>query len=227
MGSPSRAGAERPGPPGGPGAGPNRHAPAAGPPHNGYRYDPDAKRHPGAAAPYPDPSALGGRAPGPPGQSPGPRPAPSGSSSREEGGRGRGWPQRWRAALAPGARPQRLAPRAGSDRDSCAESTDGWSSANCSTLPPPMSKIPADRYRAAGEPAQPPARRAEGRVGQEAVRSRPGLQREAPGEARQGGREEGLQVSGRHRGVPPAASALLREAVLRPVQTPQPGPLSG
>ncbi|XP_031415883.1 regulator of G-protein signaling 12b isoform X2 [Clupea harengus] len=38
-----------------------------------------------------------------------------------------------------------------SDQESYAESTDGWSSANCSTLPPPMSKIPADRYRAAGE----------------------------------------------------------------------------
>ncbi|KAK1791904.1 hypothetical protein P4O66_013885 [Electrophorus voltai] len=42
-----------------------------------------------------------------------------------------------------------------SDQDSYAESTDGWSSANCSTLPPPMSKIPADRYRAAGEIASP------------------------------------------------------------------------
>ncbi|XP_073718554.1 regulator of G-protein signaling 12b isoform X1 [Misgurnus anguillicaudatus] len=38
-----------------------------------------------------------------------------------------------------------------SDQESYAESTDGWSSANCSTLPPPMSKIPADRYRAAGD----------------------------------------------------------------------------
>ncbi|KAG5286269.1 hypothetical protein AALO_G00012910 [Alosa alosa] len=38
-----------------------------------------------------------------------------------------------------------------SDQESYAESTDGWSSANCSTLPPPMNKIPADRYRAPGE----------------------------------------------------------------------------
>ncbi|XP_028832122.1 regulator of G-protein signaling 12b isoform X2 [Denticeps clupeoides] len=38
-----------------------------------------------------------------------------------------------------------------SDQESYTESTDGWSSANCSTLPPPMSKIPADRYRAAGD----------------------------------------------------------------------------
>ncbi|XP_026103820.1 regulator of G-protein signaling 12-like isoform X1 [Carassius auratus] len=45
-----------------------------------------------------------------------------------------------------------------SDQESYAESTDGWSSANCSTLPPPMSKIPADRYRAAGEIATQPHR---------------------------------------------------------------------
>ncbi|KAL7889640.1 hypothetical protein AOLI_G00018980 [Acnodon oligacanthus] len=45
-----------------------------------------------------------------------------------------------------------------SDQESYAESTDGWSSANCSTLPPPMSKIPADRYRAAGEIACQPHR---------------------------------------------------------------------
>uniref|UniRef100_A0A8L0DUY9 Regulator of G protein signaling 12b n=1 Tax=Oncorhynchus mykiss TaxID=8022 RepID=A0A8L0DUY9_ONCMY len=49
-----------------------------------------------------------------------------------------------------------------SDQESYAESTDGWSSTNCSTLPPPMNKIPADRYRAplpAGDlplPPQPP-----------------------------------------------------------------------
>lgn len=45
-----------------------------------------------------------------------------------------------------------------SDQESYAESTDGWSSANCSTLPPPMSKIPADRYLAAGEIASQPHR---------------------------------------------------------------------
>ncbi|XP_067354246.1 regulator of G-protein signaling 12b isoform X3 [Channa argus] len=47
-----------------------------------------------------------------------------------------------------------------SDQESYAESTDGWSSANCSTLPPPMSKIPADRYRAPlapGDHLPPPA----------------------------------------------------------------------
>ncbi|XP_047435107.1 regulator of G-protein signaling 12b isoform X3 [Mugil cephalus] len=46
-----------------------------------------------------------------------------------------------------------------SDQESYAESTDGWSSANCSTLPPPMNKIPADRYRAPlapGDPLPPP-----------------------------------------------------------------------
>ncbi|KAJ8383157.1 hypothetical protein SKAU_G00039350 [Synaphobranchus kaupii] len=38
-----------------------------------------------------------------------------------------------------------------SDQESYAESTDGWSSANCSTLPPPMSKIPADRTESAAK----------------------------------------------------------------------------
>ncbi|XP_053560166.1 regulator of G-protein signaling 12 [Bombina bombina] len=37
-----------------------------------------------------------------------------------------------------------------SDQESYADSTDGWSSVNCGTLPPPMSKIPADRYRVEG-----------------------------------------------------------------------------
>ncbi|XP_031991352.1 regulator of G-protein signaling 12 isoform X1 [Hylobates moloch] len=43
-----------------------------------------------------------------------------------------------------------------SDQDSYTDSTDGWSSVNCGTLPPPMSKIPADRYRVEGSFAQPP-----------------------------------------------------------------------
>lgn len=43
-----------------------------------------------------------------------------------------------------------------SDQESYTDSTDGWSSVNCSTLPPPMSKIPADRYRVEGRVAQPP-----------------------------------------------------------------------
>uniref|UniRef100_A0A3B3DY11 Regulator of G protein signaling 12b n=1 Tax=Oryzias melastigma TaxID=30732 RepID=A0A3B3DY11_ORYME len=50
-------------------------------------------------------------------------------------------------------------PGLSSDQESYAESTDGWSSANCSTLPPPMNKIPADRYRAPlvpGDHMQPP-----------------------------------------------------------------------
>ncbi|KAM9678349.1 regulator of G-protein signaling 12 isoform 1-T1 [Trichechus inunguis] len=42
-----------------------------------------------------------------------------------------------------------------SDQDSYTDSTDGWSSINCSTLPPPMSKIPADRYRVEGSFVQP------------------------------------------------------------------------
>ncbi|XP_053528345.1 regulator of G-protein signaling 12 isoform X2 [Artibeus jamaicensis] len=43
-----------------------------------------------------------------------------------------------------------------SDQESYTDSTDGWSSINCGTLPPPMSKIPADRYRVEGSSAQPP-----------------------------------------------------------------------
>ncbi|XP_012811190.1 regulator of G-protein signaling 12 isoform X3 [Xenopus tropicalis] len=42
-----------------------------------------------------------------------------------------------------------------SDQESYADSTDGWSSINCGTLPPPMSKIPADRYRVEGNFGQP------------------------------------------------------------------------
>ncbi|KAF7248030.1 Regulator of G-protein signaling 12 [Varanus komodoensis] len=43
-----------------------------------------------------------------------------------------------------------------SDQESYTDSTDGWSSVNCGTLPPPMSKIPADRYRVNGSFGQPP-----------------------------------------------------------------------
>nr|XP_025977717.1 regulator of G-protein signaling 12 isoform X2 [Dromaius novaehollandiae] len=42
-----------------------------------------------------------------------------------------------------------------SDQESYTDSTDGWSSVNCGTLPPPMSKIPADRYRVDGTFGQP------------------------------------------------------------------------
>ncbi|XP_054247681.1 regulator of G-protein signaling 12 isoform X2 [Indicator indicator] len=42
-----------------------------------------------------------------------------------------------------------------SDQESYTDSTDGWSSVNCATLPPPMSKIPADRYRVDGSFGQP------------------------------------------------------------------------
>uniref|UniRef100_A0A8D0EFK3 Regulator of G protein signaling 12 n=1 Tax=Salvator merianae TaxID=96440 RepID=A0A8D0EFK3_SALMN len=42
-----------------------------------------------------------------------------------------------------------------SDQESYTDSTDGWSSVNCGTLPPPMSKIPADRYRVSGNFDQP------------------------------------------------------------------------
>ncbi|XP_034491786.2 regulator of G-protein signaling 12 isoform X1 [Marmota flaviventris] len=43
-----------------------------------------------------------------------------------------------------------------SDQESYTDSTDGWSSVNCGTLPPPMSKIPADRYRVEGSFTQAP-----------------------------------------------------------------------
>ncbi|XP_049486173.1 regulator of G-protein signaling 12 isoform X2 [Panthera uncia] len=43
-----------------------------------------------------------------------------------------------------------------SDQESYTDSTDGRSSVNCGTLPPPMSKIPADRYRVEGSLAQAP-----------------------------------------------------------------------
>ncbi|XP_063086337.1 regulator of G-protein signaling 12 isoform X5 [Cavia porcellus] len=43
-----------------------------------------------------------------------------------------------------------------SDQESYTDSTDGWSSVNCGTLPPPMSKIPADRYRVEGSFMQAP-----------------------------------------------------------------------
>ncbi|KAF1582783.1 Regulator of G-protein signaling 12, partial [Eudyptes chrysocome] len=42
-----------------------------------------------------------------------------------------------------------------SDQESYTDSTDGWSSVNCGTLPPPMNKIPADRYRVDGSFGQP------------------------------------------------------------------------
>ncbi|KAM6222004.1 regulator of G-protein signaling 12 [Rhynchocyon petersi] len=43
-----------------------------------------------------------------------------------------------------------------SDQESYTDSTDGWSSINCGTLPPPMTKIPADRYRLEGSFSRPP-----------------------------------------------------------------------
>uniref|UniRef100_A0A8D0GBB9 Regulator of G-protein signaling 12 n=1 Tax=Sphenodon punctatus TaxID=8508 RepID=A0A8D0GBB9_SPHPU len=42
-----------------------------------------------------------------------------------------------------------------SDQESYTDSTDGWSSVNCGTLPPPMNKIPADRYRVDGNFSRP------------------------------------------------------------------------
>ncbi|KAJ8416474.1 hypothetical protein AAFF_G00357620 [Aldrovandia affinis] len=124
-------------------------------PHrNGYRYEQEGKFH-FSELPHPDPPLLSGRHLGSTGRieaPPQPRQThyPNGKKAGVTGsahGDGQCWLpvhvlQDWRQGN-------------GSDQESYAESTDGWSSANCSTLPPPMSKIPADRYRAAGEITRP------------------------------------------------------------------------
>ncbi|KAJ8336108.1 hypothetical protein SKAU_G00394510 [Synaphobranchus kaupii] len=127
----------------------------AGPHRNGYRYEQEAKYHL-SEPPHPDPSQLAaGRHLGPSRMEP-PAPPPRshyphGKKAGVGGASHSGGGQRWLPVhvLKDWRRGN------GSDQESYAESTDGWSSANCSTLPPPMSKIPADRYRAAGEIAQP------------------------------------------------------------------------
>ncbi|XP_064201036.1 regulator of G-protein signaling 12-like isoform X1 [Anguilla rostrata] len=123
---------------------------------NGYRYEQEGKFHlPELSHPDPPP-VLSGRplgpcarmeVPVPPRHPHYPNGKAAGVSGAAHGGGGQRWLpvhvlQDWRHGNA-------------SDQESYAESTDGWSSANCSTLPPPMSKIPADRYRAAGEIARP------------------------------------------------------------------------
>ncbi|KAJ8272121.1 hypothetical protein COCON_G00109800 [Conger conger] len=147
------------------GSNPSRHVPnglwenpqsrnpgQAGPHRNGYRYDPEAK-YLLSDPPQPDASQLGSRHPGscrkeppaPPPRAHYPRGKKAGVGGAAHGG------QRWLPVHV--LRDWRRGNS--SDQESYAESTDGWSSANCSTLPPPMSKIPADRYRAAGDIAQP------------------------------------------------------------------------
>ncbi|KAL1023922.1 hypothetical protein UPYG_G00048990 [Umbra pygmaea] len=98
---------------------------------------------------------------------------------------------------------QPLGPGLCSDQESYAESTDGWSSANCSTLPPPMSKIPADRYRAplpaAEIPLAPqPARQTRQR--DEWAKKLFGPGERAGGKA-PGNRKDGEKKAGRFRGL--------------------------
>lgn len=73
-------------------------------------------------------------------------------SKRGAAGAGGGFSQRW----LPVHVLQEWQCGHASDQESYTDSTDGWSSVNCGTLPPPMSKIPADRYRVEGSLAQPP-----------------------------------------------------------------------
>ncbi|XP_029114711.1 regulator of G-protein signaling 12b isoform X1 [Scleropages formosus] len=116
---------------------------------NGYRYDHLSELG------HPDPSQLSGRHLGPAGRMEVPAPPPRAHypHAKKTGvaGAAQGGGQRWLPVHVLRDWQQGIS----SDQESYAESTDGWSSANCSTLPPPMSKIPADRYRAAGEIAQP------------------------------------------------------------------------
>ncbi|KAL4640283.1 regulator of G-protein signaling 12 isoform X2 [Arapaima gigas] len=116
---------------------------------NGYRCD-----HLSELA-HPDPPQLSGRHLNPPARVdvPVPPTRPHYPHSKKTGmaGAAQGGGQRWLPVHVLRDWQQGTS----SDQESYAESTDGWSSANCSTLPPPMSKIPADRYRAAGEIAQP------------------------------------------------------------------------
>ncbi|KAG9342498.1 hypothetical protein JZ751_016501, partial [Albula glossodonta] len=143
------------------GSNPSRHIPnglwenpqsrnpgQVGPHRNGYRYEQEGKYHL-SEHPHPDLPQLIGRHLGSSSRMEPPAPPPRSHYPRgkKAGVAGQRWLpvhvlRDWRQGNS-------------SDQESYAESTDGWSSANCSTLPPPMSKIPADRYRAAGEIAQP------------------------------------------------------------------------
>ncbi|XP_037685234.1 regulator of G-protein signaling 12 isoform X2 [Choloepus didactylus] len=127
-----------------------------GAPRNGTRCPGPEGSPPRAAAPPADSlrdwSAHSGptsHAEGPPASSPwGSVPPPT----RGALGAGCGPGQRW----LPGRVLQEWPCGLASDQESHTDSTDGWSSVNCGTLPPPMSKIPADRYRVEGPFAQPP-----------------------------------------------------------------------
>ncbi|XP_023685445.1 regulator of G-protein signaling 12b isoform X3 [Paramormyrops kingsleyae] len=121
---------------------------------NGYRFEHEGKYHL-SDLPHPDQSQLSARHLGSSGRMEGPAPPPRAhyQHAKKVGGAGAAHSggQRWLPVHVLRERQRGTS----SDQESYAESTDGWSSANCSTLPPPMSKIPADRYRAAGEIAQP------------------------------------------------------------------------
>ncbi|KAI1883499.1 hypothetical protein AGOR_G00232080 [Albula goreensis] len=131
-----------------------RNQSQAGPHWNGYRYEQEGKFHL-SELPHPDAPLISGRHLGPSARLEGPTQPwqPHYSNGKMSGvtGAAHGGSQRW----LPVHVLQDWRQANGSDQESYAESTDGWSSANCSTLPPPMSKIPADRYRAAGEIARP------------------------------------------------------------------------
>ncbi|XP_062333668.1 regulator of G-protein signaling 12b isoform X2 [Osmerus eperlanus] len=134
---------------------------------NGYRHDlhladlphPHPLPHPN---PHPEPSGRHPPRGGHPHHYP---PGKRGGAGGEKRGGGEASSQRWLPVHVlrdwrhhPGGGGGGLGPGLSSDQESYAESTDGWSSANCSTLPPPMNKIPADRYRAplpGGDLAQP------------------------------------------------------------------------
>ncbi|KAJ8000511.1 hypothetical protein DPEC_G00180880 [Dallia pectoralis] len=106
------------------------------------------------------------------------------------------------------AQGQAFGPGLCSDHESYAESTDGWSSANCSTLPPPMNKIPADRYRAplpAGDLPLPPrltTQRDEWAKKLFGVGGRNGDSGKGQTEGkRRGNRKDGEKKAGRFRGL--------------------------
>uniref|UniRef100_A0A8D1FX37 Regulator of G-protein signaling 12 n=1 Tax=Sus scrofa TaxID=9823 RepID=A0A8D1FX37_PIG len=149
------------------GAGSSRHGPGSGAwegaggrgclpwaaPWNGaFCHDPEAA--PGEAAPQADRGWDLGKHLGPASHVEGPPASLRCSvppSKRGAAGSGGGFGQRW----LPVHVLQEWQCGHASDQESYTDSTDGWSSINCGTLPPPMSKIPADRYRLEASPAQP------------------------------------------------------------------------
>ncbi|XP_015200309.2 regulator of G-protein signaling 12b isoform X1 [Lepisosteus oculatus] len=132
---------------------PTRNSNQAASSWNGYRYEQDGKYH--VELSHPESSQIPGRHLGPSARIEVPvqpsRPHYSHGKKTGAGAAAHAGSQRW----LPVHVLRDWQHGSTSDQESYAESTDGWSSANCSTLPPPMSKIPADRYRVAGEIGQP------------------------------------------------------------------------